>query len=233
MRLVPRLGGGLLFAAPFAIATLVVVACAKGTDSTDVGEGGAVEEDAARDVNVVPIPKDSSLPDDSGPLPGDDSGTCTRKVVINELQTRNASSASHEFIELYNPSSCAVPLGNWKIPYKSNTGGGNAVLFTFANGDSIAAGAYLLLATSTFSGAKDKTFPAGMADDGQIALLDENGKAMDAVGYGTTATGPYLEGSAAASPTATQSIARKMNGVDTNDNKTDFKTATPSPGQPN
>ena len=73
------------------------------------------------------------------------SGSSTGKVVINELMTRGSKGATEEFIELYIPNSCAISLGGWKVPYKSKTGGGNAVLHTFAAGQSIAAGSYSCL----------------------------------------------------------------------------------------
>ena len=80
--------GGLICIATAAITTLVVVACATGTEGgIDVGEGGLVEEAAARDVNVVPL-KDGGLEEDTGVAPEEDSGGgCTQKVVINELKT--------------------------------------------------------------------------------------------------------------------------------------------------
>jgi hypothetical protein len=232
MRLVSRLGGGLLVAAALAITTLVVVACATGTESTDTGDGGIVEVDAARDVNVVPNPKDSSSPDDSGMLPGDDSGSCTKKVVINEVLVNGPSGS--EFVELYNPSACAVPLGNWKIAYKSagNTAGG--ATHTFATGTSIAPKAFYLVATATYTGAKDATFNGGFGNTGgQVGLLDDTKALIDAVGYDTGTSGEYTEGAPAPLPPTNSSIARKADGVDTNDNKADFKTATPSGGQPN
>ena len=238
MRLVrSRLGGEIFLLATAATTTFVMVACATGTDGgviLDDDAGSDATTDAPqRDVNVLPG-KDSGTPDDdAGPLPGEDSGACTKKVVINELQTRTAAGASDEFVELYNPSTCAVAIGSWKVVYKSSAGNGNGVLHTFNAGQSIAAKAFLLLGTSSFSGQKDATFTAGMADDGQIALQDDTGKNIDAVGYGSS-TGPFVEGSAASPPSATQSIGRKVDGVDTDKNNADFKTlSSPSPRTPN
>ena len=233
MRLVrSRLGGGMFILATAATTTFVMVACATGTDGGVIldDDAGIVGADGSqRDVNVVPG-KDSGKPDDdSGPLPGDDSGTCTKKVVINELQTRTAAGAADEFVEIYNPNTCAVAIGNWKVAYKSSAGNGNGVLHTFGAGQSIPAKGFLLLGTPSFSGQKDATFTAGMADDGQIALQDDTGKNIDAVGYGSS-TGPFIEGTAAPPPTATQSIGRKVDGVDSDNNNADFKTlSSPSP----
>lgn len=234
MRLVPvRLGGGLSvwFVATAAITTLVVVGCARGTESIDVGEGGLVEDGGGvRDVNVMPTPKDSSSPDDSGPLPGDDSGSCTKKVVINELKT-DGTTADDEMIELYNPSSCAVPLGNWQIKYESSGGGPGSAGHKFATGDSIPSKAYVVL---TPTGVAAKLTPGMAKSDGQVGLLDDKGVLVDAVAYGTVTMGSYREGQPAPSPPSGGSIGRSPNGVDTNNNKADFKTyTTPSPGVAN
>ena len=72
MRLVLQLGARVGGGTSAAIMTLVMVACAKGTDSTDLGEGG-VDEAAVRDVFV--IPDDSAKPDTG---PGPDGGTDAR-----------------------------------------------------------------------------------------------------------------------------------------------------------
>ena len=226
MRLVRRLGGILVLAATAAIATLVVVACAKGTETGgDFGEGG-VEVDASRDVNVVPIPKDSGPADDTGTMPGDDSGSCSKKVVINEVKTAGAS-PNDEMIELYNPSTCAVPLGNWELKYQSGSGGAGLAGHKFAVGDSIPSKGFLVL---TPGGSTDWT--AGMSgSDGQVGLLDDTAKLVDGVGYGTVTGGSYKEGTAAPSPPTSGSIGRSPSGVDTGNNKTDWKTyTTPSPG---
>jgi hypothetical protein len=214
-------------------------ACAKGTDSGTLDEGGIVDEDAARDVNVIPIPRDSATDPDSPILPPDDSGSsggCVGKVVINEVQTHGTASALVEFIELFNPNTCAVPMGNWDIGYKSAAGNGSGVVYTFGAGDSIPASSYFVLGSATYAGTKNATFAAGfsgMADDGQIALRDDAAKVVDAVGFGTAA-GPFVEKSAAPGQAAGSSVGRSPNGADTDNNNTDFKTyATPSPGAAN
>lgn len=216
--------------AAVALATLVV-ACAKGTDNVALDEGGA-EVDAARDVNVVPVNKDSSTDPDSPVLPPDDSGSsggCAMKVVINELVTNGAGGANDEMVELYNPSTCDVPLGSWTLKYESAAGGAGAAGHTFAAGASIPSLGYLALTP----GAANWT--SGMAAaSGQVGLLDDTGKVVDAVAYGTVTGGDYKEKTAATAPASGGSIGRSPNGVDTDNNKADFKTyATPSPGAAN
>jgi hypothetical protein len=227
-----RLGGGLLLAA-IAATTLAegVVACATGTETGGgFGEGGLVEEDAGRDVNVVPVPKDSAAGEDTGTTPDDSGAGCTQKVVINELMSNGPSGA--EFVELYNPSTCAVPIGNWELKYQASSGNPGSAGAKFGSGESIPAKGFFVVGTSDFSGAKDATLTAGLGNTGaQLGLVNDTGKLIDAVGYGTGTAGTYTEGTPAGVPATGGSIGRSPNGGDTNNNKTDFKTyGTPSPG---
>lgn len=225
-----RLARFLALGAPAVTTCVVVIACATGTERIDPdAEGGVEPADASRDLSVIPG-KDGAGGDSSS---SGDSGACNGKVVINELSPSTSASASVEFIELYNPSTCAVPLGNWRIPYRSSTGGGTGVLHTFAVGDSILAKTFLVLGTSGFTGKKDATFGGGMADNGQIALQDDTGKTIDALGFGST-TGTFVEKSAAPAAPANGSVGRKADGIDSDNNATDFKTfATHSAGAQN
>ncbi len=208
------------FGACFSFA--LFLACAKG-ETGDIGDGGITPaEDSGMDTSLR---YDTAPPDDDGgTTPGEDSSTgCTRKVVINELSPR-VGAATAEFIELYNAGTCAVPLTGWTIPYRSSTGGGNADLYKFETGDSIPAKGFLVIATSELN-VGDLEMNGGMADDGQIALLDEKKTTVDSVAWGST-TGPFVEGSPAPKAAANGSIARKSDGVDTNDNKADFEAKT-------
>ncbi len=214
-----------MWVATAAMATLVVDACANGSvTGADFNEGG-VEPDASRDVNVIPTPKDGAPPEDTGTTPVLDSGSCSQKVVINEVKTAGAS-ANDEMIELYNPSTCAVPLGNWELKYESASGGTGLAGHKFAVGDSIPSKGFLVL---TPGGSTDWT-PGMAAGDGQVGLLDGTAKVVDGVAYGTVTGGSFKEGTAAPSPPSGGSIGRFPSGVDTGNNKADFKTyTTPSP----
>lgn len=233
MRLVrSRLGAGLFVFATAAAATFVVAACATGTDGGVALDGdGGLDDAAQRDVNVLPA-KDSSTGSDTG-APGDDAGSCTKNVVINELKT-DGTNLNDEMIELYNPSSCAVPLGNWELKYQSGGGGTGPAGHKFATGDSIAANSYLVVAP-VGAPKSDAPLTTGMAkDNGQIGLLDESGTLVDAVAYGAVTAGSYREGQSAPTPPTSGSIGRSPNGADTNNNKTDFTTfPTPSTGVAN
>jgi hypothetical protein len=214
-----------------AVAAPLLIACAKGTDSNGaIDEGGLIEDDAGRDVNVVPVPRDSSTvgPDGTVLPPDDSGGTCVKKVVINEIKT-DGTTANDEMVELYNPSACDVPLGSWEIKYESGAGTGGSAGHKFAAGTTIASMGYLVLTPGAGS------WTAGMSKtDGQIGLLDDTGTLVDGVAWGTVSGGGYREKTAATAPASGGSIGRSPNGADTDNNKTDFKPyASPSPGAPN
>ncbi len=216
----------------------IAVACAQGEDGIDIG-GAGVDSDAGTEGGAR-LPTGDSGGGSSGtnPDPKDDGGKdpepgCTGKVVINELMTSGSGDATIEFIELYNPNSCAVSLGGWRLPYRSKTGGGSNVLHTFAAGQTIAAGSYLVLGTSKFSGSKDVTIGGGMADEGQVGLIDDTDKVVDGLGYGG-ATGPFVEGTAAPAAPTNGSVGRKSDGLDTDSNSSDCKGFNkPTPGAAN
>lgn len=159
---------------------------------------------------------------------------CTRRVVINEVMTGGAT-AGEEFIELFNAGTCAASVGGWALRYRSAGDVAGPTLVTFDPGTGIAANGTLLVATASFDGgAADYEYSAGLAaPGGQIGLLDEEDRLVDAVGYGT-ATGAYVEGTAAPAPGMGEVIARKAGGQDTDDNASDFEVRTVhSAGAPN
>lgn len=214
------------------VAAFVCLAYACATGAEDGGLDGAGADggtDGGRDVVVPAKDSGSTKETDAG---GGGGGACDGKVVVNELMTRGAT-AGVEFVELYNPGGCAIPLSGWKLSYRSMNGAAGPVLHSFESGDEIASSSFLVLATSGFAGKKDIVMNGGMADDGQLALLDDKGAVIDAVGWGT-ATGAYVEKAAAPSPPANGSIARKVDGLDTDDNDSDFaSSATHSAGVSN
>jgi hypothetical protein len=179
--------------------------------------------------------------DDLGGAGGDDLAgagnappiTCGGKhVVINEVQTGSAASASDELIELYNQCAMPINLTGSTVVYRSAAGTSDVVVISLTK--TIDAGGYLLIAGPAFAAdggsVPDQTYGAGKlaAAGGGVGLRDAAQMLVDSVGYGT-ATNAFIEGSVAAAPASGQSLARKPNGVDTNQNALDFAVATPSP----
>ena len=146
------------------------------------------------------------------------------KVVINEVKTAGTN-ANDEMVRAVQPEHVRRAARELGLKYQSASGGTGLAGHKFDIGDSIPAKGFLVL---TPGGAMDWT--AGMAaGDGQVGLLDDTATLIDGVGYGTVTGGAY-KGTAAPSPPSGGSIGRSPSGVDTGNNKTDFKTyTTPSP----
>jgi hypothetical protein len=174
----------------------------------------------------------------SGDLPQGDlamSGCGVAKVVINEVQTGGSGGNTDEWVELYNPCPNVVNLAGSKLAYRSATNSTPNDTFTLSPLNlTIAAGGYLLIANSGYSGAATadiKPFAAGgLADTGgAVGLRDSAGTLVDAMGWGT-ASNPFVETATCLNGAHGQSMARTPNGTDTNNNMNDFAIATtPTP----
>ncbi len=157
-------------------------------------------------------------------------------IVINQFASRGASSASDEFVELYNPSAANISIANWKLQYKSSTGATWSDRVTFPAGTVINAGKFRLTAnsagyTAPASGVTPDNWwsvTSGSADDGHFRVISDTGSVVDLVGYGTTADSP--EGASPAPSQGTtangKSVKRLTDGGDSNNNGADFSVIT-------
>lgn len=193
--------------------------------------------DAASDTSGLTT-EDSAVGEDSATsdtaAPPVDSAGC--KLLINEVQTGDGTTGSADFVEIFNACSSSAAIGDYKLVYHSASGTTDITLFTFPSGTSVPANGYLVLAGSGYTGSSDGNLASGLATGGaSVALQDGSGAMLDSMGYGT-GTGTFVEGSAAAAPgdtTPAKSLSRVPNGSDTNDNASDFKVGTPTPGAAN
>lgn len=212
------------------LALLLVAGCATAEDANVGGD---------RDLAVGTAPDDmtSDTPDDLLRLAPDGgvippvSCAAGLHVVVNEVKVGSATSASDEFIELYNPCATTIDLNGSSLVYRSAAGTSDVVVINLDK--TIAAGGWYLVAGPNYSngGTPDQTYGAGRlaAAGGGVGLRDGAQVLVDSVGYGS-ATNAFVEGAAAAAPPNGQSIARTPNGSDKNNNATDFAVATtPTP----
>ncbi|HEY8224038.1 MAG TPA: lamin tail domain-containing protein, partial [Pyrinomonadaceae bacterium] len=160
------------------------------------------------------------------------------QLLISEFRTRGPVGASDEFVEIYNPTTSTLTIGGLKIR-ASNGSGTISDRVTITAGATLGAGCHYLLAngsSSGFSGSvtPNQTFGTGITDDGGIAITGSNGtRIIDAVGMSNSSA--YKEGTTLAPLTVStdQSYERKPggkfgNGVDTNNNASDFALTNPS-----
>jgi YVTN family beta-propeller protein len=154
----------------------------------------------------------------------------TTHLMINELSTAGIN-ASDEFVEIFNTGATAVDVTNWSLVYRSAAGTTDILLGTFSG--ALPPGAYALAAGVSFLGPTPDILygtAGGILSSvgGGVALRDAFGNIVDSVGYGT-ATNAFVEGTAAAAPPTSSSIARFPNGTDTGNNAADFQVRTRTP----
>ena len=151
-------------------------------------------------------------------------------LVISEVVT-GGTSASDELIELYNPTSTALPLEGLELIYVTASGATLSRRAAWELGaPTLGAGRHLLVANElgAYAGIADALYASGMAaTGGSVALrIHGAGSAIDAVGWGN-AVSTWLEGQVAPAPPAGSSLERRPGGaqgstVDTDDNAADF-----------
>lgn len=159
--------------------------------------------------------------------------SATDHIVISEIQTGSATSASQEFVELYNPTDQPVVLDDWQMQYRAAVSTSSWAGRTGSGmHGTIPAHGFFLIAATTYLPNADNTFSSGMAaGGGSLRLVDGEGNVIDLVGWGTAVE---VEGDAAPTAEAGQSIERLPgatnftggNWVDTDNNNDDFGVST-------
>lgn len=157
--------------------------------------------------------------------------TCTlANVTINEVQTSTLASASDEFIELYNSCTGTVTLAG-SLVYRSRIGTTDTVLVASLSGKTIPARSWFLATGTGYLGGatSDVIFPSGLSDTGGgVALRDAGGAIVDSMGWGSTTSNGFQQGTPASNFNATMS--RIPDGVNTHNNSADFTdSTTPTP----
>jgi uncharacterized protein YdeI (BOF family) len=155
-------------------------------------------------------------------------------LVVSEIVT-GGTSASDEFIEIYNPTDATLPLEGLELVYVTASGATVSRRAAWELGaPSLGPGRHVLVANElgVYAGLADAIYASGIAATGGSVALRIQGAstAIDAVGWGTAASA-WLEGAPAAAPSAGSSLERLPGGalgstVDTDDNQADFTIRT-------
>lgn len=151
------------------------------------------------------------------------------KLLIFEVQiTGGPGNSEQDFIKIYNPTQYSVNADGWKLRKRSKTGGESSIK-AIPNGTVISSGGTLTWANSkddfAITTKADISSTITISADNSIAILDADGKIIDAVAWGE-GTGQFVEGSTyPANPEAGQILRRKAGGAnlqDTDNNSADF-----------
>ncbi len=146
-------------------------------------------------------------------------------LVISELSMGSSSSATEEFVELYNNSNAFLNLAGYSIYYRSATGSSYTKKATFVSTSSVSPHSFFLV--STFA-PNNLALISGMAQTGGVVeLRDDKGLVVDRVGYGNAT---IANGKPAIAVQAGESIYRQydpatLQMVNTSDNFSDFYVA--------
>ncbi len=183
--------------------------------------------------------------------------TGANHLVINEVDYDNLSTDNAEYIEIYNPSTAAVPLTGKQIVLINGSGGTTYATINLGTG-MLAAGGYLVIAGAnvTVPTGATKVDPGWTTDEIQngapdgIALIDNLSQTLiDALSYEGAMTmvdisgfpaevslveGTVLPGTVLDSNTADGSLCRSPNAQDTDNAAADWRfCSSRSAGQAN
>lgn len=159
------------------------------------------------------------------------------EVVISQLQTGAASSASQEYISIFNNSDLPVDITNWCVVYASYSDVTQTQLgcLTAPNLNTklfLPARSNLVLATSEFLNAQpyytaDLVFSSGISGtSGHIKLVDASKTIIDKLGWGASINPETKSASAPPSGKVLKRLTLASNQLkDTNDNYADFTSA--------
>ncbi|MBQ7706240.1 MAG: lamin tail domain-containing protein, partial [Lachnospiraceae bacterium] len=174
--------------------------------------------------------------------------TLADHVVINQAYGgggNNGAVYTHDFIELYNPTDEDVDLDGWTVQYASAKGdfkanSGSTRMVTELTGTIKAHGFYLIQEAAGNTPFKDlptpdkvdtinmggKEFKIALVKDSDVIKDNNDDSVVDFLGVGTA---NMYETEAAAAITNSTAAIRVADGVDTDNNKADFKADTPNP----
>ena len=180
------------------------------------------------------------------------SAAVATNVVISEIQASGAAS-TEDFIELYNPTSSDINLGDMRLVKRTADGATDTDIVVFSASDVIPAHGFYLWCNSSIAATLvcDKSSTDTVSNNNSVGLRNEptnTGALVDAVSFGTV-TNTLGEEASFTIPTASTSVERKANststeasmgsggadellgnGEDTNNNASDFVSrSTPQP----
>ncbi|HVG13566.1 MAG TPA: lamin tail domain-containing protein [Chitinophagaceae bacterium] len=148
------------------------------------------------------------------------------EIVINQLSP-DYSNASDEYVELVNTTNKTFYLSDLAFAYQSAAG--TSKISAFLTGKLNPHAYWLLSPNASVSAGKtagltrDGSINPGLALNAQIAILRKaDNVIIDAVAYGNVTDGEYIEGRPAIAPAVDGGIKRKIQGMDNNNNNSDF-----------
>jgi endonuclease G, mitochondrial len=190
-------------------------------------------------------------------------GAASPHIVLSQVYGGGGSSSgtpayTHDYVELFNRSNAAVPIGGWSLQYGSSTGNFASTttnLYVFPAGTSIGAGKYLLVklgaagsAGAPFTGDLTTGGLSMAAGSGKVVLANTNGalgcgatgntclatdpRIVDLVSWGATnnAEGGVTVNNGTGLQSSQGAVRKSAGCVDTDNNGADFVVSTTATG---
>src|SRR3989344_4058575 len=151
------------------------------------------------------------------------------KILISEAQIGCLTDSKQEFVELYNPNDQEVDLSSWYLQRKTKTVS-DYVTFapnTLFSGKRINSNGYFLIARQDyFINLADIFIDNPLTKENSLIIKNPNGEISDKLGWGEAQDYELVP---AQNPIEGQSIGRKPEQGDTDNNSIDFEIDTPTP----
>ena len=165
-------------------------------------------------------------------------GAARGSFVVNEVQTSGPAGAEDEWVELFNPQSCAGGhLGLGAQAHVDQRDLDRDRVHRHGRNEARGRGLRRHRRDDVQRvSADDRELHHGGArrHRGGLGFYNAADVLVDSMGYGAGASNPFVETAPAPAGVTSESIARIPNGTETDDNATDFKIATtPTPGAAN
>jgi hypothetical protein len=160
---------------------------------------------------------------------------CAARVVINELYYDHpGTDTGYEFVELHNASVLPADISGAALEFHNGTGTTWALVWRAPPGTVIAAQGMYLVGGELVSPLPDAVISYALQNGPDaIRVLASDGTVLDLVGYGGLDDPLFVETNGVAAVALGKSIARALDGVDSDDNAVDFVPASPTPGRHN
>jgi hypothetical protein len=157
-------------------------------------------------------------------------------VVINELfPDPEGADSGKEFVELFNAGSTSINLAGLQLQFGNGSEEAHWVVrWNCEQEIFLDPGQYFLIADRNWQGGSDPGVEVylGLQNGPDSIRIVQGLSVLDMVGYGPLTDGQMMEGSAA-SIVSGQTLARRPDGWDTDNNELDFVSTDPTPGTNN
>ncbi len=153
-------------------------------------------------------------------------------LVVNEvLYDPEGVDAGREFVEILNVSARPFALAGVELQVADGSRPGSWRVAWSASADSLAPGALLVVGGDSVA-TRSEPLDGSLQNGPDAVRLMARGQVLDLLGYGDLEFAEYFEG-APAPDVSGASLARVVDGRDTDSNASDFRARAPSPGRLN